>query len=451
MNDLISTVRQMMGQTELSQEIFIDAIESALMQAARRRYGTTDGINIEIDRDLGGIRCFVPKKVVDIMKSYAKEIPIEEARLIKPDAVIDEIIEVEADLKDFGRIEAATARQILAQKIKDAEKEQVLQEFNDRVGELVTGYVQHIENRNIILELDRTEGVLPYSDLAEFSSHSRPNYRRGDALKCLVTSVEDTPHGLEIQLSRAGNGLVAQLFELEVPEVEDGLVEIKAIARDPGDRSKVAVHSNEPGIDPVGTCVGIRGSRVRAIVEELKGEKIELIEWNADPTIFVKNSLQPAKIARATLSETEDGVVKVVVPDDQLSLAIGKRGQNVRLSARLTMHRIDIISETEAVSQLKAEMAGVFSSKEAKDKSRPADVSTLDGSPMVNDITEIHGIGPKTAETLTTAGFTSIEALAEAEVADLANVLGENTAQRIHQSARALQQNVDEQTSPDTE
>jgi len=436
MNDLIATVRQMMGQTELPQEIFIDAIETALMQAARRRYGTTDGIRIMIDGESGLIRCFVPKKVVNIMRSYAKEIPIEEALEVKSDAEIGETIEVEVDLKDFGRIEASTARQILTQKIKDAERQQVLQEFSEKIGELVTGYVHRIENRSVILELDRTEGILPHNDLAEFSSYGRPNFRRGEALKCLVVNVADANHGPEIILSRASNNLVARLFELEVPEVEDGLVEVKSIARDAGDRSKVAVHSNEQGLDPVGTCVGIRGSRVRAIVEELNGEKVELIQWNSDPTVFVRNALQPAKISRATLSDTEESVVKVIVPDDQLSLAIGKRGQNVRLSARLTSHRIDIVSESESVDQLKAEMASVFANHVKKDEE-----SDLKDDP----ITSIDGVGPKTAEILTAAGYATASDVTNASIDDLANLdgIGTKTAKRIYESAEALKAESD--------
>ena len=229
---------------------------------------------------------------------------------------------------------------------------------------------------------------------------------------------------------------MARLFELEVPEVEDGLVEVKSIARDAGDRSKVAVHSNEQGLDPVGTCVGIRGSRVRAIVEELNGEKVELIQWNSDPTIFVRNALQPAKISRATLSDTEESVVKVIVPDDQLSLAIGKRGQNVRLSARLTSHRIDIVSESESVDQLKAEMASVFANHVKKDE-----VSDLKDDP----ITSIDGVGPKTAEILTAAGYATASDVTNASIDDLANLdgIGAKTAKRIYESAEALKAESD--------
>ena len=244
--DLISTVRQMMDQTDLPQEIFLDAIQSALMQAAKRRYGSTESVSIELDPETGEICCYVPKKVVDIMHSFAREIPIEEARKIDPNVKVNDTIQVEADTGDFGRIEAQTARQVLVQKIKEAEREQVYEEYKEREGEIITGYVQRIDRNAIIVDLDRTEGILIDG---EFNRNA--GYRRGDSLKCIIMGVENDERGLQILLSRNHNDLVVQLFEMEVPEIEDGLVEIRAVARDPGDRSKVAVYTNDSSIDPV--------------------------------------------------------------------------------------------------------------------------------------------------------------------------------------------------------
>jgi len=354
--DLISTVRQMMDQTDLPQEIFLDAIQSALMQAAKRRYGSTESVSIELDPETGEICCYVPKKVVDIMHSFAREIPIEEARKIDPNVKVNDTIQVEADTGDFGRIEAQTARQVLVQKIKEAEREQIYEEYKGREGEIITGYVQRIDRNAIIVDLDRTEGILIDG---EFNRNA--GYRRGDSLKCIIVGVENDERGLQILLSRNHNDLVVQLFEMEVPEIEDGLVEIRAIARDPGDRSKVAVYTNDSSIDPVGTCVGIRGSRVRTIVDELDGEKIELIRWHEDIQTYIKNSLQPANVSHVNINAEEQSA-EVIVPEDQLSLAIGRRGQNIRLSSRLTNWRLNVKGEAEAMEQMKKDVAQVFKS-----------------------------------------------------------------------------------------
>ena len=354
--DLISTVRQMMDQTDLPQEIFLDAIQSALMQAAKRRYGSTESVSIELDPETGEICCYVPKKVVDIMHSFAREIPIEEAQKIDPNVKVNDIIRVEVNTGDFGRIEAQTARQVLVQKIKEAEREQVYEEYKEREGEIITGYVQRIDRNAIIVDLDRTEGILIDG---EFNRNA--GYRRGDSLKCIIMGVENDERGLQILLSRNHNDLVAQLFEMEVPEIEDGLVEIRAIARDPGDRSKVAVYTNDSSIDPVGTCVGVRGSRVRTIVDELDGEKIELIRWHEDIQTYIKNSLQPANVSHVNINAEEQSA-EVIVPEDQLSLAIGRRGQNIRLSSRLTNWRLNVKGEVEAMEQMKKDVAQVFKS-----------------------------------------------------------------------------------------
>ena len=308
------------------------------------------------DPETGEICCYVPKKVVDIMHSFAREIPIEEARKIDPNVKVNDTIQVEADTGDFGRIEAQTARQVLVQKIKEAEREQVYEEYKEREGEIITGYVQRIDRNAIIVDLDRTEGILIDG---EFNRNA--GYRRGDSLKCIIMGVENDERGLQILLSRNHNDLVAQLFEMEVPEIEDGLVEIRAVARDPGDRSKVAVYTNDSSIDPVGTCVGVRGSRVRSIVDELDGEKIELIRWHEDIQTYIKNSLQPANVSHVNINAEEQSA-EVIVPEDQLSLAIGRRGQNIRLSSRLTNWRLNVKGEAEAMEQMKKDVAQVFKS-----------------------------------------------------------------------------------------
>ena len=423
-SDLLMIVRQIMDQTELPQETFIEAIEAALYSAAKRRYGSTHGVTIRIDPELGEIKCYVPKKVVEIMQSFAKEIPIEEAVKLKPDAQLDEMLEVEVDPKEFGRIEAQTARQILVQKIKEAERQQVYEEYKDREGEVVTGHVQRMERGSLILDLERTEGVLPFSE----TPHPN-NYQRNDVLKCLILEVQDSVRGPQVVLSRTHKTLVARLFEMEVPEIYDGLVRLKAIERDPGDRAKVAVTATVDDIDAVGTCVGVKGSRVQTVVRELDGEKIDLLEWDEDPKVFIANALQPATVSRVTIGENENAVV--TVPDDQLSLAIGRRGQNARLAARLTGWKVDIKSESEAGSQFKEEIVGELFGTE------PGEVDAASTRDAELDLSELDGVGSKIATVLKDSAFPTVELLANASLEDLSSIpgIGVKTAEKIQRSA----------------
>lgn len=422
-SDLLMIVRQIMDQTELPQETFIEAIEAALYSAAKRRYGSTHGVSIRIDPDLGDIKCYVPKKVVEIMQSFAKEIPIEEAVKLKPDAQLDEMIEVEVDPKEFGRIEAQTARQILVQKIKEAERQQVYEEYKDREGEVVSGHIQRTERGSFILDLERTEGVLPFSEVPHPN-----NYQRNDALKCLILEVQDSAKGPQVVLSRTHKTLVARLFEMEVPEIYDGLVLLKAIERDPGDRAKVAVTATVDDIDAVGTCVGVKGSRVQTVVRELDGEKIDLLEWDEDPKVFIANALQPATVSRVTVDEDESA--EVIVPDDQLSLAIGRRGQNARLAARLTGWKVDIKSESEAGSQFKEEIVGELFGTGPKQAAASAQDTEL-------DLVELDGVGSKIAIALKDSEFPTVELVANASLEDLSSIpgIGVKTAEKIQRSA----------------
>lgn len=340
-NDLLTSIEQIVSQKDLPPEVLLHAIESALLTVMKKRYGTNKPISVKINEETGEIKISVPKRVVEIMRDYLTEIPIEEARKIKPDAQIGEYIEVELDPRDLGRIDAQKARQILVQKLRDAEKENLYAEFKEKEGELVFGVVQRIEGGAVVVDLERVEGIIPRSQQVP-----KESYKRGEPLKCYVLRVDQTPKGPRIELSRTHPGLVARLFEAEVPEIEEGLVRIVGIAREPGERSKVAVLATEENIDPVGTFVGIKGSRVQAVVRELRGEKIDILEWSPDPATFVANALSPAKVSRVILDEKAK-IARVIVPDDQLSLAIGRRGQNARLAAKLTGWKIDIKSESQ--------------------------------------------------------------------------------------------------------
>jgi N utilization substance protein A len=334
------------------------------------------------------------------------------------------MIEVEVDPKEFGRIEAQTARQILVQKIKEAERQQVYEEYKDREGEVVSGHVQRMERGSLILDLERTEGVLPFSEMPHPN-----NYQRGDVLKCLILEVQDSVKGPQVILSRTHETLVARLFEMEVPEIYDGLVHLKAIERDPGDRAKVAVTATVDDIDAVGTCVGVKGSRVQTVVRELDGEKIDLLEWDENPKVFIANALQPATVTRVTVDEDDNA--EVIVPDDQLSLAIGRRGQNARLAARLTGWKVDIKSESEAGSQFKEEIVGELFGTGSRE------TTTASTQDTELDLVDLDGVGSKTAIALKDSAFPTVELVAKASVEDLSSVpgIGVKTAEKIQRAA----------------
>ncbi|RKU29638.1 transcription termination/antitermination protein NusA [Candidatus Poribacteria bacterium] len=345
---LQQSIRQLMGHTDLPEDVFVQAIEDALHVIALRHYGPDAKVSIDIELDSEEIKCHVPKTVVDIMHDFSTEIPIEEAQKLDPDAKIGDILEVEINPEEFGRIQAQLGRQILLGKLREAERDLIFKEFEGREGEVVVCYLQRYDGPNAIVDLERTdvlrtEALLPASQIPP--TH---RYNRGDSIRCLILEVKNNVTGEQIVVSRTHPDLIGMLFEHEVPEVYDGQVRVMAVARDPGHRAKVAVTANEEGIDAVGTCVGVRGARVQTMVRELKNEKIDIIEWSEDPITYITNSLKlkTAMIRRVELNE-EEMTANVVVPDDQLSLAIGRRGQNARLAAKLTGWHIDIKSESE--------------------------------------------------------------------------------------------------------
>lgn len=341
------SIRQMMGHTDLPEDVFISAIEEALRVIALRHYGPEAKVSIDIQLDSEEIKCHVPKKVVNIMQDFSTEIPIEEAKKLDPDAKIGDTLEVEINPDEFGRIQAQLGRQILLGKLREAERELIYKEFEGREGELVVGYVQRYDGPNVIMDLERTE-VLRTEALLPASHIPPPHrYNRGDTLRCLIIEVKDSVSGEQLIVSRTEPDLITMLCEQEVPEVYDGQVRVMAVARDPGYRAKVAVTATEDGIDAKGACVGVRGARVRTMVRELKNERINFIDWDEDPRVFITNALNPAEIRRVELNE-EEMSANVIVAEDQFSLAIGRRGQNVRLAAKVTGWNIDIKSESEA-------------------------------------------------------------------------------------------------------
>lgn len=337
----------------ISRDVLIEAIEAALISAYRRNFNQAQNVRIDINTDNGMMRVFARKEVVDEVFDPRLEISIDEARKMNPNYQVEDVVEMEVTPKDFGRIAAQTAKQVVTQRVREAERGIIYSEFIDREEDIMTGIVQRIDSKFIYVSLGKIEALLPVNE-------QMPNeqYKPHDRIKVFITKVEKTTKGPQIFVSRTHPGLLKRLFEIEVPEIYDGTVEIKSVAREAGDRSKISVHSENDEVDPVGSCVGPKGSRVQAVVNELKGEKIDIVKWSEDPVIFVANALSPSKVLDVIVNEGEKATT-VVVPDYQLSLAIGKRGQNARLAAKLTGWKIDIKAETEA-----REM-GIFPREEA--------------------------------------------------------------------------------------
>ena len=326
----------------IAPEILFDAIEAALISAYKRNFGSAQNVRVSLDRITGEIHVYARKIVVSELTEPHLEVSLAEAKEIDPRYEENDIIEIEVTPKDFGRIAAQTAKQVVVQRIREAERGIIYDEFSNRESDILTGIVQRIEQKNVFIDLGKAEAILAPTEQIPFEQ-----YKHGDRVKSYIIEVKKTTKGPQILVSRTHPGLLKRLFELEVPEIQDGIVEIKSVAREPGMRSKIAVYSRDEDIDPVGACVGHKGMRVQTIVDELKGEKIDIVKWSPDPVKYIANSLSPAKVVSVEVNEIEK-ISKVIVPDFQLSLAIGKEGQNARLAAKLTGWKIDIKSESQA-------------------------------------------------------------------------------------------------------
>lgn len=337
-SDFISAINQICSEKGLSKDVVIQAIEAALVSAYKRNFVSpaTQTVRVTIHPQTGEVEVFAQKVVVPEVKDKYAEISLPEAKRINPDAQIGETIEVESTPNDFGRIAAQTAKQVVLQRLREAERELIYGEFVDREGDIVNGVVQRIEPRAVIIDMGKAEAAMPAPEQVPSE-----RYRPGQRLKVYLLEVHRTNKGPQIIVSRTHRNLLRRLFELEVPEIYSGVIEIKSIAREPGSRSKVAVAARQEGVDAVGSCVGLRGVRIQSIVNELNGEKIDVVQWHPDTSVFVANALSPAQVIAVELDEDEK-TASVIVPDRQLSLAIGKEGQNARLAAKLTGWRIDI-------------------------------------------------------------------------------------------------------------
>jgi N utilization substance protein A len=339
--ELISVIDEIGRQKGIDKTKVIGAIEAALQTAAKKRFGQAENIQVEIDSKTGEISVVSKKIIVESVSNPKAEISLKEARAYDSEAEIGDEIGSLIEMDELGRIAAQTAKQVIFQKVREAEWEAVQKEYSTRQGDLVNGIILGMERRNYLVDLGKTEALLPIQEQIP-----RETYRRGDRVKAMLLEVRRTPKDVQVILTRSHPQFVSKLFELEVPEVMEKIVEIKAVVREPGDRTKIAVTSREKAVDPVGACVGIKGSRVQAVVRELRGEKIDIITWTSDPRVFIAEALNPATIEKVGVDEEKKSAL-VVVADSQLSLAIGKNGQNVRLAARLTGWKIDIISATE--------------------------------------------------------------------------------------------------------
>ena len=349
--DLLGAISELERERGIDRETLLAAVEAALVSAYKRNYNSVENVEARIDRHSGQVEMFVVKRVVDEVLDPTQEIPVEEAVRIDPAYQAGDTVEFPVLLKDFGRIAAQTAKQVVVQRIREAERGMIYDEFTQREGDIVTGLVQRVQNRNVFVDLGKTEAVLPPSE-----QMPTDNYVPGERVRMYLVEVRRTPKGPQVIVSRTHPGLLKRLFELEVPEIHDGLVEIKAIAREAGTRSKIAVFSRDDNVDPVGACVGHKGMRVQHVGSELRGEKIDIIHWSPNPGEFVALALSPSKVSHVLLDEAEK-VARVVVPDFQLSLAIGRAGQNARLAAKLTGWRIDIRSDAQLTEEERAQLA----------------------------------------------------------------------------------------------
>ena len=407
--ELLQIADAVAREKSIDREIVLGAMEEAIQKAARSRYGIEHEIRSHIDRKSGEISLSRALEVVEAVENPAIEILLADAQAMNPNAELGDTIHEPLPPMDFGRIATQTAKQVIMQKVRDAERERMYEEFKDRVGEIVHGVVKRVEYGNVIVDLSRGEAIVRRDELLP-----RESFRAQDRIRAYIGDVRREQKGPQIFLSRTRPEFMAKLFAQEVPEIYDGIIEIQGVARDPGSRAKIAVSSNEGSIDPVGACVGMRGSRVQAVVNELQGEKIDIIQWSPDPATFIVNALAPAEVVKVVLDEDAEKI-EVVVPDDQLSLAIGRRGQNVRLASQLSGWDIDILTEADESDRRQEEF-------------RVRSEMFMEGL----DVDEV------IAQLLVSEGFSAMEEVAYVELEELSDIEGfdEETAQELQTRAR---------------
>ena len=407
--ELLQIADAVAREKTIDRKIVIQAMEDAIQKAAKSRYGAENDIRCEIDPKTGETRLSRVLAVVDAVENEATQITLDDAKRRNPEAKLGDLIAESLPPLDFGRVAAQNAKQVIVQKVREAERDRQFGEYKDRIGEIVNGTVKRAEYGNVIVDLGRAEGIIRRDEMIP-----RENVRYGDRIRAYIYDVRREQRGPQIFLSRARPEFMSKLFAQEVPEIYDGVVEIKSVARDPGSRAKIAVISRDSSIDPVGACVGMRGARVQAVVNELQGEKVDIIQWNPDAASFIVNALAPAEVSKVVLDE-DSNRIEVVVPESQLSLAIGRRGQNVRLASQLTGWDIDILTEQEESERRQKEFA----------ERSQAFMDALDVDEVI-------------AQLLVTEGFASVEEVAYVDLSEIAHIEGfdENTAGEIQTRAR---------------
>ena len=422
--DLLQVIEQVGREKEIDPAVLIEAVSAAILSASRKTLGTALDLRVEFDQRSRCFTLYAVRKAVEKVANPHVEISIDEAQRLSPEAQLGDEIKSEVKAREFGRIAAQTAKQVIIQRVREAERESVFRAFKARVGELVGGVVQRVVKGNVIVNLGKAEAILPPREQLP-----REDHRIGDRVRAYVLDVKKLPRGSQVVLSRTHPGLLTKLLEIEVPEIYEGIVEIKAVARDAGERAKVAVASRDSNVDPVGACVGYRGSRVQAIVRELMGEKIDVIAWKDDPASFVRSALSPAEIESVTVTP-ETHTLNVLVADGQLSLAIGKRGQNARLAAKLLGWKVDIKSRGEVQKELEEQMKPEFEAVASVAESSAAVALRLE---------ELPGVGEKLAGRLIEAGLDSLQKLANVSEEGLVQVegIGPKTAQKLIEAAKA--------------
>ncbi len=410
---LYQTIEQISREKGIDPDVIIGAVEDAIVTATKKYYRTEEDLRARLNRETGNVEVFTLKTVVDSVITPETEISLGEAKRAQPGAKVGQEIEVHKPTAALGRIAAQTAKQVIFQKVREAERDNIFSEFGDRIGQLLTGIVKRAENGDLVVDLGRTEAVLPRREQSRAEV-----FNAGERIRVVIVRVLRTSRGPQVVVSRTDPALLARLFEMEVPEIYEETVVVKNAVREPGDRAKVAVYSKDRDVDPVGACVGIKGSRVQNIIRELRGEKIDIVQWNDDPCTFATNALNPAKVSRVSIVDPKEKIMEVVVEDRQLSLAIGKKGQNVRLAARLIGWRIDIKSEEEKKLEVQSQMDAL-------------------ATPQTS-LSILSGLGEKTVERLAEQGFSTVEEVASLEPDALTEIpgIGAKTAEKIVAAAR---------------
>lgn len=402
--EVIEALAQIIREKNVEREVVWDTVKTGLITAAKKRFGTGDeNVEVRIDEKLGTIEMAAVWEVVDDVEDPETQVSLETAQGIDPEAELGGSVEQALSFEEFGRNAIQAVKQVVVQRVREAERENVYELYKDRVNEIVIGSVQQVDRGNIIVKIERTEALLPWREQIR-----RERYRQGETIRAFILDVQNAIKGPQVILSRSCEAFLELLFRMEVPEIHEGIVEIKASAREPGDRSKIAVLSHDDRVDAVGACVGMKGTRVQSVVRELNNERIDIVPWSNDPSSFVTQALRPAEVAQVQILDIEKKDMRVVVEDDQLSLAIGKAGQNARLAVKLTGWNIDLIKRSDLEKQLISETFGAVDSETEEDES----------------LADIDGISDKLRQKLEDAGYTTVESLQQATADDLQTISG---------------------------